>query len=517
MDKNVALIFVAITMFAFWNLHGIAAPLADPNTGSEQNSSRDVTSSLQNSTADNITSSCNGTSFICSEINGNFSATLQSNTTSFQLDLNTFCAENQTNTAFLCNGTVMNLTEHCDSARASNLSLVCLNGSSVNTESDVGVSNATQSSTSSNVTNNLTIASEINATSTVNSSRVTPESNTSLTTSPVNVTSAANETGLNSSGSVNGTSGTTTSPSVYNASETNGSSETPVTTSGTGEMTESTATKEPTTPETTMKSTTTEKSTSSEVTTMESTTTGKSTTPEVTSKESTTTEKSTTPEVTTTRESTTTEKSTTLLPITAESTTASATKESSSRSPSTTKETTKSTTKETVKTIEKTTTHTQEKLTKLTTMSGQGESTTQFSSRFSFVFSVFRIVSSNIHETERHIYLIVPFWYASAAYQVHIVRVGGRLWILYSPSEHFNYFKSAAAFFLFIQSIQFFYTNVLIPIGAGALVALFIAFLVVLCRCCRRRKLKKVRYFGKAHGEMSMDKLNLLADSSDEE
>jgi len=107
-----------------------------------------------------------------------------------------------------------------------------------------------------------------------------------------------------------------------------------------------------------------------------------------------------------------------------------------------------------VKTIEKTTTHTQEKLTKLTTMSGQGESTTQFS---------------------------MP-----------------------SPLDD-------------EKSIQFFYTNVLIPIGAGALVALFIAFLVVLCRCCRRRKLKKVRYFGKAHGEMYMDKLNLLADSSDEE
>lgn len=37
----------------------------------------------------------------------------------------------------------------------------------------------------------------------------------------------------------------------------------------------------------------------------------------------------------------------------------------------------------------------------------------------------------------------------------------------------------------------------LIPVGAGACAALLIAFLVVLCRCCRRRKLKKVRYFGK--------------------
>lgn len=68
--------------------------------------------------------------------------------------------------------------------------------------------------------------------------------------------------------------------------------------------------------------------------------------------------------------------------------------------------------------------------------------------------------------------------------------------ILYSPSDHFNNLTGASAFF-FKQSIQFFYTNVLIPVGAGALVALVIAFLVVLCRCCRRRKLKKVRYFGK--------------------
>lgn len=48
-----------------------------------------------------------------------------------------------------------------------------------------------------------------------------------------------------------------------------------------------------------------------------------------------------------------------------------------------------------------------------------------------------------------------------------------------------------------LQNVRFFYVNVLIPVGAGACAALLIAFLVVLCRCCRRRKLKKVRYFGK--------------------
>jgi len=67
------------------------------------------------------------------------------------------------------------------------------------------------------------------------------------------------------------------------------------------------------------------------------------------------------------------------------------------------------------------------------------------------------------------------------------------------------------------KNVQFFYVNVLIPVGAGACAALLIAFLVVLCRCCRRRKLKKVRYFGKAPGHLNMDELNLLSPSSDEE
>jgi len=46
------------------------------------------------------------------------------------------------------------------------------------------------------------------------------------------------------------------------------------------------------------------------------------------------------------------------------------------------------------------------------------------------------------------------------------------------------------------EGISFIYINVLLPIVAGITGALFITFSILLFRCCRRRKLKKVRYFG---------------------
>lgn len=68
------------------------------------------------------------------------------------------------------------------------------------------------------------------------------------------------------------------------------------------------------------------------------------------------------------------------------------------------------------------------------------------------------------------------------------------------------------------KDVKFFYVNVLIPIGAGVCGALAIALAVVMFRCCRRRKLKKVRYFGKPTQHMMyMDQMNLLENSSDEE
>ncbi|EDO35700.1 predicted protein [Nematostella vectensis] len=69
------------------------------------------------------------------------------------------------------------------------------------------------------------------------------------------------------------------------------------------------------------------------------------------------------------------------------------------------------------------------------------------------------------------------------------------------------------------KNVKFFYVNVLIPVSIGVIGALLIAFFVLLYKTCRRRKLKKVRYFGKAKDKQSMymDRMNLLSNSSDEE
>eukprot|EP00112_Aurelia_sp_Birch-Aquarium-sp1_P016190 Seg3650.1 transcript_id=Seg3650.1/GoldUCD/mRNA.D3Y31 product="hypothetical protein" protein_id=Seg3650.1/GoldUCD/D3Y31 len=69
------------------------------------------------------------------------------------------------------------------------------------------------------------------------------------------------------------------------------------------------------------------------------------------------------------------------------------------------------------------------------------------------------------------------------------------------------------------KSIGFVYINILLPIVSGITGALFITFAIMLFRCCRRRRLKQVRYFGgkPTSDFVQLDRMNLLTDSSDED
>eukprot|EP00794_Sanderia_malayensis_P020085 gene20085-22055_t len=69
------------------------------------------------------------------------------------------------------------------------------------------------------------------------------------------------------------------------------------------------------------------------------------------------------------------------------------------------------------------------------------------------------------------------------------------------------------------KEVSFVYLNILLPIVSGIAGALLITFSIMLFRCCRRRKLKKVRYFGGKPSSdfVRLDKMNLLTDTSDED
>ena len=66
------------------------------------------------------------------------------------------------------------------------------------------------------------------------------------------------------------------------------------------------------------------------------------------------------------------------------------------------------------------------------------------------------------------------------------------------------------------KRMHFIYINVLLPLASGLLGALFIILLIMLYKCCRRRRLRTVKYFG---GKPNVDfmklaqEMNLLPDS----
>lgn len=69
------------------------------------------------------------------------------------------------------------------------------------------------------------------------------------------------------------------------------------------------------------------------------------------------------------------------------------------------------------------------------------------------------------------------------------------------------------------KGVGFVYINILLPILSGITGALLITFAIMLFRCCRRRKLKRVRYFGGTPKSdfVRLDRMNLLTDTSDED
>ncbi|CAH3150231.1 unnamed protein product [Porites lobata] len=443
MDKNYVLTLLVAMIVALmdpvWILRANAAPMdngtanATSTVLSDNATASNGSLSLGNFSAPNVTVSCNETALNCI-------SKVEINNATIEVNLTDVCLANGTIQLIICNGTTLNLTKRCETLKAGNLTIVCVNAS-VNSSAGLVVSNATQSPATSNFTTDYT-----NATTTSAANNVTaPFNTTGVLTATLNATSTNQSATANGSSTQNPNSTSVLNSTISTLTEQGNASFANATQTAITKSSASTpsAAQSSETPSTTQQSTTTQMST----TTVKLTTTPQDTTPK------STTEKSTTPKLTTTEKSTTTpttEKSSTPKATTSESTTkqTSQTPESTTKESTTIKSTTETTTKSTtVKTVETTTTLTEQEK------------------------------SSQPTNTQHS----MP-----------------------SPMDD-------------EKTVRFFYVNVLIPVGAGACTALAIAFLVVLCRCCRRRKLKKVRYFGKASGELDMDKLNLLSHSSDEE
>lgn len=136
--RKVKNILAAMTVvISLWMSHTSAVPLngADiaENFLSLNTTSRNSNSSLQNSTAANSTATCNATIANCmTQI-----STVQGNGTvvHVQVNLTNICESNRRKSLFVCNGTALNLTKHCEVAKTGNLPLVCRNGSVINSSS----------------------------------------------------------------------------------------------------------------------------------------------------------------------------------------------------------------------------------------------------------------------------------------------------------------------------------------------------------------------------------------------
>jgi len=71
-----------------------------------------------------------------------------------------------------------------------------------------------------------------------------------------------------------------------------------------------------------------------------------------------------------------------------------------------------------------------------------------------------------------------------------------------------------------VKNIRFMYASVLVPVMSGLVGALLITFGILIFKCVKRRRLKKVRYYGAKPGSglYRLDQIGLLSDmSSDEE
>lgn len=71
-----------------------------------------------------------------------------------------------------------------------------------------------------------------------------------------------------------------------------------------------------------------------------------------------------------------------------------------------------------------------------------------------------------------------------------------------------------------VKNIRFMYASVLVPVMSGLIGALVITFGILIFRCIKRKKLKRVRYYGAkpGFGLYRLDQMGLLSDmSSDEE
>jgi len=70
-----------------------------------------------------------------------------------------------------------------------------------------------------------------------------------------------------------------------------------------------------------------------------------------------------------------------------------------------------------------------------------------------------------------------------------------------------------------VKNIRFMYASVLVPVMSGLVGALLITFGILLFKCVKRRRLKKVRYYGAKPGSglYRLDQIGLLSDMSSDE
>merc|ERR1719354_1051968 len=70
-----------------------------------------------------------------------------------------------------------------------------------------------------------------------------------------------------------------------------------------------------------------------------------------------------------------------------------------------------------------------------------------------------------------------------------------------------------------VKNIRFMYASVLVPVMSGLVGALLITFGIMLFKCVKRRRLKKVRYYGAKPGSglYRLDQIGLLSDMSSDE
>ena len=329
MDKNYVLTLLVAMIVALmdpvWILRANAAPMDNgtANATSTVLSDNATTSngslSLGNFSAPNVTVSCNETALNCI-------SKVEINNATIEVNLTDVCLANGTIQLIICNGTTLNLTKRCETLKAGNLTIVCVNAS-VNSSAGLVVSNATQSPATSNFTTDYT-----NATTTSAANNVTaPFNTTGVLTATLNATSTNQSATANGSSTQNPNSTSVLNSTISTLTEQGNASfanatQTTITNSSASAPS---AAQSSETPSTTQQSTTTQMST----TTVKLTTTPQDTTPK------STTEKSTTPKLTTTEKSTTTpttEKSSTPKATTSESTT----KQTSQTPESTTKEST---------------------------------------------------------------------------------------------------------------------------------------------------------------------------------